>query len=67
MAVMDLTKHSTDQRLDALSRKVDEGFARVETDIRDLRSDFNSLQRTLIGSASAIVVTLIVGFGSSVV
>jgi len=49
----------TDERLDDLSKRVDQGFERVDADIRALRSEvrtgfdrvdarFDSLQRTLI-------------------
>jgi hypothetical protein len=71
MAVMMTPRESwTDQRLDDLNKKVDEGFARVDGDIRELRGDvkdlrremnarFDSLNRTLIGAAAAIVAALI--------
>ena len=60
----------TDQRLDDLNKKVDDGFARVDKDIRELRSEMNdrfdsidarfeSLNRTLLSGAIAIVVALI--------
>jgi hypothetical protein len=38
----------TDERLDDLSRKVDQGFARLDADMRALNGRFDSLQRTLI-------------------
>jgi len=51
-------------------KKMDEGFARVDKDIRELRGEikevkgemnsrFDSLNRTLIGAAVAIVVALV--------
>jgi len=67
----------TDERLDDLNKKVDElktemreGFARVDTEIRDLRSDMNarfnaidarfeSLNRNLLAGMMAIIVALI--------
>jgi hypothetical protein len=35
----------TDERLDDLSRKVDEGFARIDADIRELRLDISSMRK----------------------
>jgi hypothetical protein len=73
MAVMMSPRESwTDQRLDDLNRKVDEGFGRLGKDIREMRDQvnglraemherFESLNRTLIGAAVAIVVALIGG------
>jgi len=37
MSVMEPREKWTDERLDDLSRKVDDGFARVDSDIRELR------------------------------
>jgi hypothetical protein len=41
MAVMMPREKWTDERLDDLNKKVDEGFARLDTDIRELRSEMN--------------------------
>ena len=60
----------TDERLDDLNKKVDEGFARVESDVRGLRTEmdarfdkvdarFESLNRTLISCAVVIIAALI--------
>ncbi len=53
----------TDDRLDDLNGKVDDGFRRVETDIRELRGEmntrFDSMQRTLIVFCGGIIVALI--------
>ncbi len=42
----------TDERLDDLQSEMHKGFERVDTDIRELRSDmntrFDSMQRTMI-------------------
>lgn len=35
----------TDERLDDLSRKVDEGFARVDADMRELRVEISSMRK----------------------
>ncbi len=60
----------TDDRMDDLNHKVDEGFRRVETDIRELRGEmntrfervdarFDSMQRTLIVFCGGIIVALL--------
>ncbi|HYH53490.1 MAG TPA: hypothetical protein VD761_05105 [Solirubrobacterales bacterium] len=77
MTVMAAREKWTDERLDDLNKKVDElktemreGFARVDTEIRDLRSDMNarfnaidarfeSLNRNLLAGMMAIIVALI--------
>jgi hypothetical protein len=35
----------TDERLDDLGRKVDEGFARIDADIRELRVDISGMRK----------------------
>ncbi|HEX5526359.1 MAG TPA: hypothetical protein VFX44_04055 [Solirubrobacterales bacterium] len=46
MAVMMTPRETwTDQRLDDLNKKVDDGFARLERDIRELRGEINDLWR----------------------
>lgn len=64
----------TDERLDDLAEAVRTGFARVDQDIRDLRSEMhegfeslsdrlggeiNELRRTMIGFGGGIIVALI--------
>jgi hypothetical protein len=39
MVVMTPREKWTDERLDDLNKKVDNGFARLDTDIRELRRD----------------------------
>lgn len=41
MAVMTPRESWTDQRLDDVNKKVDEGFGRVDKDIRELRGEMN--------------------------
>lgn len=41
MVVMTLREKWTDERLDDLNKKVDDGFARLDADIRELRSEMN--------------------------
>jgi len=53
----------TDDRLDDLNKKVDEGFVRVEDQVKDLRREMNArfdfLSQILIGGAIALIVALI--------
>jgi len=53
MTVMPMPREKwTDERLDDLSKRVDDGFARVHADIRDLH-------RTLIGGLFVVVATIL--------
>ncbi len=53
----------TDERLDDMNRRMEDGFRRVDNDIRDLRTEMNSrfdgLQRTLLQTNAVIVAALI--------
>jgi hypothetical protein len=53
----------TEERLDDLARSMREGFARVDTDLRDLRSDLGGrierLQSTMNWVGGGIILTLI--------
>jgi hypothetical protein len=49
----------TDERLDDLSRKVDQGFARLDADMRALNGRFDSLQRTLLQVGGVMTAALI--------
>jgi hypothetical protein len=59
----------TDSRLDDLNGRVDElghrmdaGFARVDSDIRELRGEVGALNRTIIQVGSGMAGTVLVGF-----
>lgn len=49
----------TDERLDDLSQRMDNGFARVGADLRALSSRFDALQRTMLQVGAAMIVALI--------
>ena len=62
----------TDERLDDLNKKVDDGFARLDKDIRELRTDMNSrfntlksrhesLNRTIIGGLFLVLIAAVIG------
>jgi hypothetical protein len=48
----------TDERLDDLSKKMDQGFGRLDAEMRALNGRFDSLQRTLLQVNGAIVAAL---------
>jgi hypothetical protein len=49
----------TDERLDDLNKKVDQGFARLDADMRALNGRFDSLQRTLLRVGGVLTAALI--------
>jgi len=64
MAVMMTPREKwTDERLDDLNRKVDDGFARMDARFERLETrldtKFDGLNKVLIGSAAAIIAALI--------
>jgi hypothetical protein len=65
----------TDARLDDLSRRVDQGFARIDADLRvlseridrqgtELNPRIDSLQRTMLRTTVAMMATMVAGFAS---
>ena len=63
----------TDERLDDLAHRLDDGFNRIDAELRSLRGDMNTrfaevngridaLQRTMIGVAGAMMATFVAGF-----
>ncbi len=58
-----MRKSWTDERLDDLSHRMDEGFRRVDMDISGLRAEMNSrfdaLQRTMIQTSAVMIAALI--------
>ncbi len=53
----------TDGRLDELSQKVDRGFERVDADIRELRVEIATVQRTMVQGFIALTAAMLAGFG----
>jgi hypothetical protein len=57
----------TDERLDDLNKKVDQGFARLDADMRALNARFDSLQRVLMqigfafGAALLAMIAALIG------
>jgi hypothetical protein len=54
----------TDERLDDLSQRMDKGFDRVDTDIRELRSDMNTRFNAIDARFDAMQRVLLVWGGS---
>jgi hypothetical protein len=50
----------TDSRLDDLAGRMDDGFRRIDEDIRALRGEVGSLQRTMIQLGGGVIGTLVV-------
>jgi hypothetical protein len=57
--VMSVRESWTDERLDDLSKKVDQGFARLDADMRALHCRFDSLQKTLLQLGGVVTAALI--------
>jgi hypothetical protein len=62
MAVMMPREKWTDERLDDLNKKVDDGFARIDADIRELRRDMNEGFRSVDARFDAVNRNMIAGF-----
>jgi len=56
---MSVRESWTDERLDDLGKKVDQGFARLDADMRALNGRFDSLQRTLVPVGGVMTAALI--------
>jgi hypothetical protein len=56
---MSVRESWTDERLDDLSQKVDQGFARLDADMRALNGRFDSLQRTLFQVGGVMTAALV--------
>jgi hypothetical protein len=57
----------TDERLDDLARRVDDGFSRLDEDMRSLRTEvtarIDGLQRTMLQLGGGMIAAYLVGFG----
>lgn len=62
MVVMTPREKWTDERLDDLNKKVDEGFARLDADIRELRRDLNALNTEMNARFDAVNRNMMAGF-----
>ncbi|HET9153255.1 MAG TPA: hypothetical protein VFN85_03975 [Solirubrobacterales bacterium] len=62
MAVMMPREKWTDERLDDLNKKVDDGFARLDADIRELRREMNEGFRAVNARFDAVNRNMLAGF-----
>jgi hypothetical protein len=53
----------TEGRLDEMSQKVDSGFERLDNDIRELRVEVATAQRTMVQGFIALTAAMLAGFG----
>jgi hypothetical protein len=49
----------TDDRLDDLARRMDDGFNRIDGDMRAMRAEIGALQRTMIQVGGGLTVAVI--------
>lgn len=52
----------TDKRFDSLERRMEDGFNRVDTELKALDARFDALNRTLLQISGGVIATLIAGF-----
>jgi hypothetical protein len=52
----------TDERLDDLASRMDAGFQRVDTDMRELRQELSDMRHTLLQVGGGMIATMLVGF-----
>jgi hypothetical protein len=57
-----MRKSWTDERLDDLSSRVDNGFARVDAELRAVNARFDALQRTMLQIGGGVIAALVAGF-----
>ena len=50
----------TDERLDDLARRMDQGFALVDADLRALNARFDDLQRTMLQVGGGLIASIFV-------
>lgn len=57
----------TDERLDDLAKRIDDGFDRVDRDIRDMSRRIDSLQRIMIQFGGALTLSVLATLVSVIV
>ncbi|HEY6775634.1 MAG TPA: hypothetical protein VI122_03915 [Thermoleophilaceae bacterium] len=52
----------TDERLDDLARRMDDGFNRVDADLRAVNARIDARQRTLVQVGGGMIAAFVAGF-----
>lgn len=52
----------TDERLDDLARRMDDGFNRVDADLRAVNTRIDALQRTMVQVGGGMIAAFVAGF-----
>ena len=52
----------TDERLDDLARRMDDGFNRVDADLRAVNARIDALQRTMVQAGGGMIAAFVAGF-----
>ena len=52
----------SDERMDDLNRRVENGFNRVDADLREIRAEIRSLHRLIVQVAGGMFATFAIGF-----
>jgi hypothetical protein len=56
----------TDERLDDLNQKVDEGFREMHEEFRAVRAELGAMSRTVLQVAVGGLITISVGFAATI-
>lgn len=54
-----MRKTWTDERLDDMNRRMEDGFNRIDAELRAVNARFDSLQRTLLQVGGGVIVALV--------
>jgi hypothetical protein len=52
----------TDERLDDLARRMDDGFNRVDADLRAVNARIDALRRTMVQVGGGMIAAFVAGF-----
>jgi hypothetical protein len=52
----------TDERLDDLARRMDDGFNRMDADLRAVNARIDALQRTMVQVGGGMIAAFVAGF-----
>jgi hypothetical protein len=58
---------NTNRRFDALECRMENGFARLDSDIRELRAETSAFHRMILQLGGGMIVTFAVGFAGLII